>query len=45
MIHKKTVTAVSGKIIPVVAETICIHGDGVHAVEFAKAINEALQKK
>ena len=44
MIHKKTVTAVSGKIIPVVAETICIHGDGVHAVEFAKAINEALQK-
>lgn len=44
MIHKKTVTTVSGKTIPVVAETICIHGDGPHAVEFAKAINEALRK-
>jgi UPF0271 protein len=44
MIHKKTVTTVSGKIIPVVAETICIHGDGEHAVEFAKAIYEALKK-
>jgi len=44
MIYKKTVTTISGKIIPVVAETICIHGDGVHAVEFAKAIYETLKK-
>ena len=44
MIHKKTVTTLSVKTIPVVAETICIHGDGPHAVEFAKAINEALRK-
>ena len=40
MINKKTVTTVSGKIIPVVAETICIHGDGEHAVEIAKALYE-----
>ena len=26
------------------ADTICIHGDGEHALEFAKAINEALSK-
>lgn len=44
IVNKKTVTAVSGKTIPVVAETICIHGDSEHAVEFAKAISEALTK-
>lgn len=42
MINEGTVTTVSGKIIPLVAETICIHGDGKHAVEFAKAIYAAL---
>jgi UPF0271 protein len=44
MINDKTVTAVSGKKIPVVAETICIHGDGPHAVEFAQAIYQALKQ-
>lgn len=44
MIKEGTVTTVSGKTIPIVAETICIHGDGEHAVEFAKAIHESLVK-
>ena len=39
-----TVTTVSGKKIPIVAETLCIHGDGVHALEFAKAISQAVMK-
>lgn len=43
MIKTGTVTSVSGKVIPVVAETVCLHGDGVQAVEFAKAINGALK--
>ena len=43
MIHKKTVTTISGKEISVTAETICIHGDGEHAAQFAQAINEALE--
>ncbi len=43
MIREGTVTTVSGKIIPIVAETICIHGDGKHAVEFAKAISDAIK--
>ena len=43
MIKEGTVTTVSGKTIPIIAETICIHGDGKHAVEFAKAIYEALK--
>jgi UPF0271 protein len=42
MIKQKTVTSVFGKIIPIVADTVCIHGDGKHAVEFAKLIHEKL---
>jgi UPF0271 protein len=41
MVMEGTVTTVSGKKIPIIAETICIHGDGEQAVEFAKAIHEA----
>jgi UPF0271 protein len=44
MIKKGTVISVSGKEIPIVAETICIHGDGKHAVEFARAIHDAIKK-
>jgi UPF0271 protein len=43
MIKAKTVTTVTGKTIPIVADTICIHGDGEHAVQFAKTINEKLK--
>ena len=42
MIKKGMVTTTSGKTIPIIAETICIHGDGKHAVEFAKAIHNAV---
>lgn len=42
IIHEGSVTTVSGNVIPIVAETICIHGDGKQAVKFAKAINKAL---
>jgi UPF0271 protein len=40
--HGKVKT-ISGNSIPIVAETICIHGDGKNAVELAKVINAALQ--
>lgn len=42
MTKNGTVTTVSGKQIPIKAETICIHGDGKHAVEFAKAIHKLI---
>jgi UPF0271 protein len=42
IIREGTVQTVSGKIIPIVGETICIHGDGKHAVEFAKSIHNVL---
>jgi 5-oxoprolinase (ATP-hydrolysing) subunit A len=44
MIKKGTVTTVSGKQISIAAETICIHGDGKHAVEFAKNIHANLKQ-
>lgn len=43
MVKTKTVTAQSGKIISVFPETVCIHGDGTHALEFAKAIVSILK--
>jgi UPF0271 protein len=44
MTGKGTVTSVSGKAIPIAAETLCIHGDGKHAVAFAKKIHETLKR-
>lgn len=44
MITTGTVTTASGKQIPIVAETVCIHGDGKHAVEFAKNIYQKLKQ-
>ena len=43
MINSKTVTATNGKTIAIKADTICIHGDGKYAIEFAKALNNSLQ--
>lgn len=45
MIKTGKVKTVSGKEIDIVAETICIHGDGKNAVVFAKEINERLKKE
>ncbi|MEO7310278.1 MAG: 5-oxoprolinase subunit PxpA [Chitinophagaceae bacterium] len=43
MIHHKTVTTRSGKIIPIQADSVCIHGDGANAVAFAKTIHDHLK--
>lgn len=44
MIQAQTVTATDGEIISIKAETICIHGDGANAAEFARTINAKLAK-
>lgn len=44
MVQHGTVTTTSGKIIPIVADTICIHSDGRHAESFAKKIHESLKQ-
>ncbi len=41
LVQTKNVTTITGQVIPVDAVTICIHGDGEHALEFAKAIHAA----
>jgi 5-oxoprolinase (ATP-hydrolysing) subunit A len=47
IIENKTVLVYNGffnQAIPIQADTICIHGDGEHAVDFAKAINHCFTK-
>jgi 5-oxoprolinase (ATP-hydrolysing) subunit A len=43
-IKENKVTAVTGEDIFIKADTICIHGDGEHAVEFAKAIHKKINE-
>jgi UPF0271 protein len=40
MVNEGTVTTVSGKIIPLKTDTICLHGDGENALVFARDINK-----
>lgn len=42
LIENSTVTSINGKIIPIIAETICIHGDGKNAVKFARTIHKRI---
>lgn len=44
MILEKTVTTKNEQLIPITAQTICIHGDGTRAVDFAFAIFQTLQQ-
>ncbi|WP_394213341.1 5-oxoprolinase subunit PxpA [Psychrobacter piscatorii] len=45
MITQGTVTSVCGEVVPVEAESICLHGDGAHAILFAEEIKEQLERK
>jgi UPF0271 protein len=43
MVKQQQVISANNKTIPLKAETLCLHGDGAHAVEFAKKISEMLK--
>jgi UPF0271 protein len=45
MIEEGFVTSLSGKRVPVVADTLCIHGDQPGAVAFAKALKQAFAER
>ena len=45
MMRQKTITSTSGKTIPIEADTVCLHGDGAHAVSFAKTIHAYLTQE
>lgn len=44
MVDSQQVMSAAGNVIPVKADTLCLHGDGLHAVEFARNIRESLIK-
>lgn len=45
MIHNQTVRAINGENVEIIAETICLHGDGANALEFAKFISQRLSEE
>lgn len=45
LVTEKTIKTINGKVIPMQADTICVHGDNEHAVEFVKALNQFLKDK
>jgi len=44
MIQTQSVTATNGETIAIKAETVCIHGDGENALEFARTIRQKLNE-
>lgn len=45
MILSGTVSSVDGVDVAIKVDSICLHGDGIHAIEFAKKIRVALAEK
>lgn len=45
MVKEGQVRAQQGTDVAIRADTICIHGDGAHALEFARHINQTLQNE
>ncbi len=44
MVTKQTVTANGGEKVSIKAETVCIHGDGENALEFARLMRQRLEE-
>lgn len=45
LVRDKQVTAIDGSVISVNAQTVCLHGDGAHALEFARLIRTRLSEQ
>jgi 5-oxoprolinase (ATP-hydrolysing) subunit A len=43
MVREQKVVAIDGSTVPLQAQTVCLHGDGAHALAFARRIRETLQ--
>lgn len=43
MIKTGNVQSTDGKMVPILADTVCVHGDGRHALEFARLISGTLK--
>ncbi|WP_017813199.1 LamB/YcsF family protein [Paenibacillus shenyangensis] len=44
MVMEQQVMSAAGTIVSIEADTICLHGDGVHAVTFARELREQLEQ-
>lgn len=44
MVQYQQVVSVSGATVSLLSETLCLHGDGPHALEFARAIHAVFKK-
>jgi UPF0271 protein len=44
MVHESRVRAVDGTDVPIRADTVCVHGDGPHAVAFARRLARELRQ-
>jgi UPF0271 protein len=42
MVRDGSVVAITGETVPLQAQTVCLHGDGPHALAFARALHAAL---
>lgn len=45
MVKEQKVISVNNKTVALKADTLCLHGDGAHAVDFAKLINQKLKQE
>jgi UPF0271 protein len=45
MVKEGTVETVTGKEIPIQADSVCVHGDGPKALAFVKKIRAALEQE
>ncbi|MEH7222255.1 5-oxoprolinase subunit PxpA [Bacillus sp. JJ1566] len=45
MVKEQTVQAITGDIIPIKADSICVHGDNSHALQFVQELRNALTKE
>lgn len=45
LVRDRKVKAIDGSIVPVNAQTVCLHGDGAHALAFARRIRDRLQQE
>ena len=45
LVRDRKVTAIDGSTVPVNAQTVCLHGDGAHALAFARRIRHRLQQE
>lgn len=45
MVKEKKVTAITGKDIPIQADSVCVHGDGAKALAFVQRIRQVLERE